>query len=147
MGAIVSQVNISSGGMPKLAVPEAHVTIRGLAGDGQRNGKFRGGPDRAICIYGEELYKWLRDTGVNVTSGQIGENITTRGLELGDLHPGDKLRIGAATIQITKVRVPCNQLKKWDLDLPELIIGRSGWMARVIEEGIVRPGDAVQRVE
>ena len=147
MGAVLARVNISSGGMPKLPVPEAMVTVEGVAGDRQRNLKFHGGPNRALCIYSEELYEWLRDDcGVDVTAGQIGENFTTCGLDLGAVKPGDRLRVGGCIIEITKVRVPCNQLKMWDEDLPELIVGRSGWVAKVIEEGLVRPGDPIERI-
>jgi MOSC domain-containing protein YiiM len=37
-------------------------------------------------------------------------------------------------------------LKKWDEDLPELIVGFSGWVAKVVEEGLVRPGDGVEKI-
>lgn len=142
--ATLTQLNVSPGGMPKLPVLQAQVTVAGVAGDRQRNLKFHGGADRAICLYSEELYQWLRDSGVNVTNGQIGENFTTRWLDLDNLQPGDRLRVGGCVIEITKVRVPCNQLKKWHPDLPTRIVGRSGWMAKVIEKGMVRRGDKIE---
>jgi len=138
------QVNVSDGGMPKLPVTEARVTVNGLIGDRQRNLKFHGGPKRAVCLYSEELYQWLRDCGIDVSHGQLGENFTTGGLDLGGLRPGDRLRVGGCVIEITAVRVPCHQLTKWDADLPEIIVGRSGWVAKVIEEGVVRPGDPIR---
>lgn len=144
MSARVAQVNVSDGGMPKLPVSQALLTVTGLIGDRQRNRKHHGGPNRAVCLYSEELYEWLRDYGVYVTNGQIGENITTRGLDLGSLKPGDSLRIGQCIIQITAVRVPCHQLQLWDPDLPEIIVGRSGWVARVVQEGPVKPGDPIE---
>jgi MOSC domain-containing protein YiiM len=150
MPATLAQVNVSSGGMPKLPVLIARITAAGIDGDHQRNRKYHGGPDRAICIYSEELYEWLREQGINVTAGQIGENFTTLGVNLQHLGKGDRLRVGGADgclIEITNVRVPCSQLKKWDADLPELIVGRSGWVARVIEEGVVKPGDPIEVVK
>jgi MOSC domain-containing protein YiiM len=144
MAAVLVQVNVSPGGMPKLPVPSAFVSADGVEGDRQRNLKYHGGPARAVCLYSEELYAWLREQGVPVTNGNVGENFTTRGLDLSRLAKGDRLRVGACTIEITNVRVPCSQLKKWDVDLPELIVGRSGWVARVVEEGIVRPGDPIE---
>lgn len=132
--------------MPKLPIPEARVMFNGVVGDVQRTPKVHGGPDRAICLYSEELYQWLRDQGVNVSPGQIGENFTTRGLDLSTLARGDRLRIGSSIIEITKVRVPCHQLRKWDPDLPEIIMGRSGWMAKVIEEGTARLGNLIEFV-
>jgi MOSC domain-containing protein YiiM len=145
MKGTLVQVNTSNGGMPKLPVLQARVTKDGLEGDWQKNRKYHGGPDRAVCVYSEELYEWLREQGVDVTDGQIGENFTTRGLDLQKLEQGDRLRVGReCVIEITKVRVPCSQLKKWDVDLPELIVGRSGWVAKVVEEGVVRPGDSIE---
>ena len=144
MSGTLVQVNVSNGGMPKLPVLQARVTLNGVEGDRQKNLKVHGGPNRAVCLYSEELYQFLRDKGVNVTNGQIGENFTTRGLDLNSLKSGDRLRVGECVIEITKVRVPCNQLRKWDEDLPEIIVGHSGWVAKVIEEGFVRPGDSVQ---
>jgi len=143
--AVLLQVNVSPGGMPKLPVLSARVTRNGIEGDRQRNLKYHGGPDRAVCIYSQELYAWLVEQGIDVSPGQIGENFTTAGLDLQKLSPGYRLRVGEdCIIEITKVRVPCSQLKKWDVDLPELIVGRSGWVARVIEEGTVRPGDVIE---
>ena len=141
----LASLNISPGGMPKRPVESAAVTRDGVDGDWQRNRKYHGGPDRAVCIYSEELYAWLREQGVDVSAGSIGENFTTRGIDLLKLGKGDRLRVGAdCVIEITKVRVPCSQLKKWDADLPELIVGRSGWVAKVLVEGLVRAGDEIE---
>jgi MOSC domain-containing protein YiiM len=144
VSAILTQVNVSPGGMPKFPVLSAHVSIDGIASDRQRIAKIHGGPNRAVCLYSEELYEWLRSRGVSVSNGDIGENFTTRGLDLATLKTGDRLRVGQCTIEITKVREPCSRLRKWDEDLPEIIVGHSGWMAKVIEEGAVKPGDAIE---
>src|SRR3954453_9563508 len=98
MKGTLTQVNISPGGMPKLPVLSARVTAAGIEGDRQKNKKYHGGPNRAICIYSEELYEWLREKGVNVTAGQIGENFTTRGIDLQKLKKGDRLRVGEECI-------------------------------------------------
>lgn len=144
MPAVLTQLSVSPGGMPKSPVLAAQVTRDGVAGDKQRNLKYHGGRDRAVCLYSEELYATLRDLGIDLRPGDLGENFTTRGLDLQKLSPGDRLRVGPCVIEITKVRVPCSQLKKWDVDLPELIVGRSGWVAKVIVEGLVKPGDGVE---
>jgi MOSC domain-containing protein YiiM len=142
--ATLTQVNVSDGGMPKLPVPSARVTQHGVEGDWQRNRKYHGGPNRAVCIFSEELYAWLRDKGIDLKNGSVGENFTTRGLDLNKLAKGDRLRVGKCLVEITDVRIPCSNLKKWDVDLPELIVGHSGWVAKVIEEGEVRSGDAIE---
>ena len=145
MHGILAQLNVSAGGIPKTAVLFAHVSRDGVAGDWQRNRKYHGGPDRAVCLYSEELYAQLRAEGVDMVNGAVGENFTTRGVNLQHLAKGDRLRVGeACVIELTDIRVPCRTLKKWDDELPQLIQGRSGWVARVLNEGTVRPGDPIE---
>lgn len=145
MAGIVAQLNTSPGGIPKTAVLFARVSRDGVAGDWQRNRKYHGGRDRAVCIFSEEFYADLREEGVDLTNGAVGENFTTRGVNLQHLAQGDRLRVGAdCVIEITDVRVPCRTLAKWDTRLPRLIRGRSGWVAKVLNEGIVRPGDPIE---
>lgn len=147
MSAVLAQLNTSPGGIPKLPVLFAHVTRDGLAGDWQCNRKYHGGPDRAICLYSEELYAELRSEGIDVINGAVGENFTTRGVNLQHLARGDQLRVGDnCVIELTNIRVPCRTLTKWNANLPRLIKGRSGWVAKVVSEGTVRPGDAVEVV-
>jgi MOSC domain-containing protein YiiM len=147
MPGTLVQLNVSGGGMPKRPIARARVTRDGVEGDWQKNRKYHGGPNRAVCLYSEELYAWLHEQGVKVGNGDVGENFTTRGLDLLRLAKGDRLRVGAeCVVEITDVRVPCRQLKKWDGDLPELIVGRSGWVAKVIAEGEVKAGDAIEVV-
>ena len=144
MKGTLLQVNVSRGGLPKLPVLQAHVGAAGVDGDRQLNKKFHGGLDRAICLFSTELYDRLRSFEIDVVPGSVGENFTTTGLDLHKLKPGDRLKVGDCTIEITKVRIPCASLKKWDADLPELMVGFSGWVAKVVNEGIVRPGDDIQ---
>jgi MOSC domain-containing protein YiiM len=148
MTGTLVQVNVSGGGMPKLPVPSALVTRDGVAGDWQKNRKYHGGPNRAVCLFSEELYAWLREQEVDVGNGDIGENFTTRGVDLMALAKGDRLKVGSdCVIQLTDVREPCRQLKKWDARFPKLIVGRSGWMAKVVREGEVKAGDLIEVVE
>ena len=146
MTGMLAQLNVSPGGIPKTAVLFAHVSRDGLAGDWQKNRKYHGGRDRAVCLFSEERYAELRDeSGIELFNGAVGENFTTRGIDLNGLSKGDRLRVGeSGVIEITNVRVPCSTLKKWEARLPKLIEGRSGWVAKVIAEGTVRPGDAIE---
>ena len=146
MTGTLVQLNVSRGGMPKEAVLQARVTREGVEGDKQKNLKYHGGPNRAVCLFSTELYDRLRGLGIDLCPGAVGENFTTTGIDLQRLAKGDRLKVGQCTIEITAVRVPCRSLKKWDDDLPELIVGFSGWVAKVVEEGLVRPGDGVEKV-
>jgi len=139
------QLNVSKGGMPKLPILFARVSVEGVAGDWQKNRTYHGGPKRAVCLFSEELYGWLRaEHGIDLTNGAVGENFTTRGIDLMSLNQGDRLRVGECLIERTAVRAPCRNLNKWDGRLLSIIQGRSGWVAKVVEEGMVRPGDSIE---
>jgi MOSC domain-containing protein YiiM len=60
---------------------------------------------------------------------------------------GDQLRVGDCLIQISKVREPCRSLNQWHPQLLKLIIGHSGWLARVIEPAVVREGDGIEVIK
>jgi MOSC domain-containing protein YiiM len=147
MNGVLAQLNVSPGGIPKSAVLFAHVTRDGVAGDWQNNRKYHGGPDRAVCLFSEELYAALRAVGVDLVDGAVGENFTTRGVDLQHLAVGDQLRVGAeCVIELTEIRVPCRTLTKLHARLHHMIQGRSGWVAKVVSEGTVRPGDPIEVV-
>jgi MOSC domain-containing protein YiiM len=142
----LAQLSISKGGMPKGAILFAHVSRNGIEGDKQKNLKYHGGPDRAVCLFSEEFYAALRIEGIDLANGSVGENFTTRGIDLKALNVGDRLRVGECLIEITDVRVPCRKLNQWHPDLLQTIKGWSGWVAKVIEEGIVRPCDEIELI-
>jgi MOSC domain-containing protein YiiM len=86
MTGALAQLNVSDGGMPKRPVLFARVTAGGIEGDRQRNLKYHGGPDRAVCLFSEEIIDELRDAGVlDLAPGHVGENFTTRGIDLRQL--------------------------------------------------------------
>ncbi len=144
MTATLAQLNISPGGIPKRPILFALVSKNGIEGDRQRNLKYHGGADRAVCLYSEELYAALREQGIDLPNGSVGENFTTRGIDLNALNVGERLRVGECLIELTDIRVPCRNLNIWHPQLKDLIKGRSGWVAKVIEEAIVQPGDGIE---
>jgi MOSC domain-containing protein YiiM len=146
VSGVVVQINVSPGGMPKLPGLFAQVSKHGLDGDRQKNLKYHGGPDRAICLFSEELYGELREEGVELVNGAVGENFTTRGVDLKAMKVGDRMRVGECLIEITDVRKPCRSLNQWHPKLLGMMKGRSGWVAKVIEEGVVRAGDEIELI-
>ncbi len=142
-GKIVA-VCVGKGGVPKHAVDAATVTAEGLSGDRHRQ-EFHGGPDRAVCILSIEDYATLRRDGVDATEpGTFGENLLTQGIDFDELRAGDRLQVGdEVVLEIFDVREPCATLKKIDARMPNLILGRSGFMCRVERGGRVAPGDSV----
>ena len=86
--------------MPKLPLQgPVRVSNEGIERDRQRDRKYHGGPDRAVCLYSLELYDWLRTQGIDLANGSVGENFTTRGIDLDVLAPGDCLRVGQCLIE------------------------------------------------
>ena len=70
---------------------------------------------RQVHLMHAELFAELAPLGITVEPGNMGENITTRGLPILDLAPGTRLHLGAsAIIEVTGVRNPCNQLDAVD---------------------------------
>jgi MOSC domain-containing protein YiiM len=111
---------------------------------------------RQVHLIHAELHDELRAAGFEVAAGQMGENVTTRGLDLLGLPTGARLHLGdAAVIEVTGLRTPCAQLDRiqpglmeatLDRDAQGNLIRKAGIMAIVLEDGDVRPGDPI-RVE
>lgn len=77
--------------------------------------------------------------------GLLRENITTTGLNVNGLAPGEKLRIGRALLEVTAVCTPCDQMEKIRTGLRRELWGRRGMLCRVIEGGLVRVGDCIEK--
>ena len=149
-GKIV-QVNRSGGGVPKLPVPEARVTRLGLEGDVQRNRRFHGGPQRALCLYALERIEKLQAEGHPIRPGSTGENVTLQGLDWAALKPGDRLTLGdEVEIQITSYVVPCKNIADSFRDgeftriSQKLHPGDARLYARVLAEGRLAAGQQVR---
>ena len=111
---------------------------------------------RQVHLIHAELHDELFGAGFVVSSGQMGENITTRGVDLLGLAVGTRLHLGdRAVVEVTGLRNPCAQLDKLqkglmaatlDRDTEGNLVRKAGIMAVVVAEGDVRPGDTI-RVE
>lgn len=145
--AEIVAVCLGSGGIPKHPVAKAEVVAEGLVGDGH-NFHLHGGLDRALCLLSEEVYASLREDDVDCDApGTFGENILARGLDDARLRPGHRLRLGPeVVIEIYDLRAPCLTLKSVDRRFPDLMLGRSGWMARVVTPGTIEPGMAIEAI-
>jgi MOSC domain-containing protein YiiM len=111
---------------------------------------------RQVHLVHAELYDQLRASGFAVAPGQIGENITTRGLDLLALPTGTHLHVGdTALVEVTGLRNPCKQLDGiqpglmaavLERDPQGQLIRKAGVMGVVVRGGEIRPGDPI-RVE
>ena len=111
---------------------------------------------RQVHLMHAELFDELTRAGFEVAPGQLGENITTRGLALLDLPEGTALHIGkTAVVRLTGLRNPCFQIDKFQRGLMQAVLDRdakgqlvrkSGVMSVVLAGGVVQVGDTI-RVE
>jgi MOSC domain-containing protein YiiM len=109
---------------------------------------------RQVHLIHEELFAEVGEAGFEVTAGGLGENITTRGIDLLGLPTGTLLRIGDdAVLEVTGLRNPCRQIDDFQNGLLKQVIGRdeagnivrkAGIMSVVIEGGVVCPGDTIK---
>lgn len=148
----VVQVNLSAGGVPKLPVAEASVGPGGLLGDAHQHDAVHGGPHRAVCLFAIEAIERVRADGhPGVGPGAVGENLTTSGIELALLAVGTRLAVGdEVVLEISGPANPCDVIKG------AFSTGKSGRIsillhptdsrvyARVLADGMVRPGDAIR---
>lgn len=108
---------------------------------------------RQVHLIYAELHDELRAAGFVIAPGEMGENITTSGVDLLGLPSGTRLHLGdAAIIEVTGLRNPCRQLDglrpglmaaTLDRDAEGNLIRKAGVMAVVIEGGVVRAGDRI----
>lgn len=144
----VTQVSVSPrGGVPKTAVPAARFTRDQVEGDRQRDLRFHGGPERAVCLFSQERIDALRAEGHPIAAGSTGENLTLRGLHWDEVTPGRRLRVGGALLEVASYTAPCKTIRASFTDGAFTRISQKlhpGWSrvyARVLEEGEVRHGD------
>jgi MOSC domain-containing protein YiiM len=109
---------------------------------------------RQVHLIHAELHDALASAGFTVAPGQMGENVTTRGLDLLALPTGTRLHLGeSAVVEVTGLRNPCTQLDgiqpglmaaTLDRDAEGGLVRKAGVMAIVLTGGDVRPGDTIR---
>lgn len=109
---------------------------------------------RQVHLIHAELFDELARSGFSIRPGDMGENLTTRGIDLLGLPVGARLHLGGqAVIEVTGLRNPCTQIEAFRPGLLAAVLGRradgtlvrkAGIMAIVRDGGVVRPGDAIE---
>ena len=127
----------------------------GLAPDEQADRRVHGGPEMAVHLYPLDHHGYWRETlgesDLLDQPGAFGSNLAVRGLLEGDVHIGDRFRVGSALIEVSQPRQPCWKIEHrfGQKGMVARIIksGRSGWYFRVLEIGEAQAGDTIERVE
>jgi MOSC domain-containing protein YiiM len=148
----------------KRVVPSIHLTAAlGVDGDAHKGvtvkhrSRVARDPSqpnlRQVHLIHAELHDELAEAGFEITAGLLGENITTRGIDLLGLPTGTRLRLGPdAVVEVTGLRNPCAQIDRYQAGLLSAVVGRNeagdvvrktGVMSVVIAGGDVRAGDPV----
>jgi hypothetical protein len=166
MDCVVTSVSSSTAhGVSKIVRPAIHL-IAGLGVDGdahigvtvQHRSRVARNPSqlnlRQVHLIHAELHDELSTAGFTVSPGAMGENITTRGVDLLALPKGARLAIGpTAIIEVTGLRNPCTQLDGIEAGLMNATLARdkdgnlirkAGVMAIVVVGGVVEPGHAIE---
>ena len=125
----------------------------------QHRSRVRQNPDapnlRQVHLMHTELFDEVRAKGFDVKPGDLGENVTTEGIDLLGLSVGTRLHLGGkAVIEVTGLRNPCHQIDDFQKGLLHATLDKSGphlvrktgVMSVVLVGGDVRPGDSI-RVE
>ena len=155
MNAVIKAVSLSS----RHAFSKANVlSIRLIEGHGvehrSRVAKDPSAPNlRQVHLMHAELFDELQALGFSLKAGDMGENVTTHGVDLLALPVGTRLKLGdEAVVEVTGLRNPCSQIDKFQPGLMKATLGRdaqgglirkAGVMAIVLAGGEVRPGDTI----
>jgi MOSC domain-containing protein YiiM len=131
--------------------------VRGVnvEGDDQADRQHHGGPDQAVYAYARESYAWWEvELGVALAPGTFGENLTLEGIDVDGALIGERWSVGGpegVLLEVTAPRIPCSKLGKrmGDPRFVKRFAGarRPGAYLRILREGAVQAGDAVEVVE
>jgi MOSC domain-containing protein YiiM len=123
-----------------------------LAGDDQADRQAHGGPDKAVYAYAvEDLGWWAQQIGRPLQHGELGENLTTEGVEVNAALVGERWAIGTTVLEVSEPRVPCWRLgvrmsdKLFPRRFTEAL--RPGALLRILVEGDVGAADEIRVIE
>lgn len=123
-------------GQPAREVPEARALPDwGLEGCAHAR---RGSKRQVLLMDAETLAE------MSLLPGQVKENVVTDGLSLRALEKGQRLRLGEALLEVTVPCSPCNFIESLRPGLEEKLRSKRGMLFRVIEGGLIRPGDPIE---
>lgn len=138
-----------------LVIGPVAVTREGLVGDHQGDRRVHGGPEKAVHYYPAEHYTRLAERvpalAPKLVPGVLGENLSGLGLTEAVVCIGDVFAVGSARLQVSQPRQPCwkisHRLAHDPMSRVIADLGCTGWYFRVLQEGEIRAGDALELVE
>lgn len=141
-GSVVSVNTSEATGVRKRPQPAVELEVeRGVVGDAHA------GPwHRQVSLLAVESVEKMRTMGADVGPGDFGENVTTEGVAVAELPVGRRLRLGDCLLEVTQIGKVCHDRCAIYYQAGDCVMPREGIFARVLEGGMLRPGDEI-RVE
>lgn len=121
--------------------PVTEVELRrdhGIVGDAHA-----GDWHRQVSLLAKESIDKMRALGLDVDNGDFAENLTTQGIDLPKLPVGTKLQIGESLLEVTQIGKECHNRCAIYYQAGDCVMPKEGIFAKVLEEGILKPGDKV----
>jgi MOSC domain-containing protein YiiM len=101
----------------------------------------RPGRKRQVLLVDKETLE-----AMDLQPGILRENITTTGLNVNSLDIGQQLRVGKTLLEVSEICTPCDQMEKIRPGLRRELWGRRGMLCQVVEGGIIRRGDTIEKI-
>ena len=108
-----------------------------------------GGYDQAVYAYArEDADWWEQEIALTIDNGRFGENLTTQGVDVSEAVIGERWKIGSVILEVSQPRIPCRSFagfwKRPTLIKEFMAAGRPGTYLRIIQEGEITAGDAIE---
>ena len=123
-----------------------------LEGDDQADREAHGGYDKAVYVYAsEDLTWWGNEIGREIKPGELGENLTLKGISVNEALIGELWKVGEVTLEVSEPRIPCWRLgvRMNDKTFPRKFTKalRPGAYLRIVQEGSLEKGNSVEVLE
>lgn len=143
--AKVISINISDKkGIPKDPIKEGMF----LENFGLENDSHGGDWHRQVSLLGQESINKITEMGIkDLAPGRFAENITTEGILLYELPVGTRLKIGDTIQEVTQIGKECHSRCAIFHTVGDCVMPKEGIFTKVIQEGVVKPGDTIEIIE
>ena len=129
-------------GERKTPVPQVELRPNhGIVGDAHA-----GDWHRQVSLLAKESIDKMRALGLDVDNGDFAENLTTEGIDLPHLPIGTQLRIGEALLEVTQIGKECHNRCAIYYQAGDCVMPKEGIFAKVLEGGVLQPGDMIELI-
>jgi MOSC domain-containing protein YiiM len=101
---------------------------------------------RQVSLLAQESINKMRALGLDVTTGDFAENITTSGIDLVSLPVGSRLQISGALLEVTQIGKECHTRCAIFYQAGDCVMPKEGIFVKVLAPGIIRPGDRIEKL-